>query len=36
MDADDLIQAYGLIPHPEGGHYRETYRDTPRLEREAP
>lgn len=27
MEADDLIQAYGLIPHPEGGHYRETYRD---------
>ena len=26
MDADDLVRAYGLLPHPEGGHYRETYR----------
>ena len=23
---DDLIQSLQLIPHPEGGHYRETYR----------
>lgn len=24
--ADDLIQALGLAPHPEGGHYREIFR----------
>ncbi len=26
MDADDVIARYGLKPHPEGGHYRETFR----------
>lgn len=26
MTADDLISALGLCPHPEGGHFRETYR----------
>ena len=26
MDADDVIERYGLEPHPEGGHYRETFR----------
>ncbi len=25
-DAAQLIEALALIPHPEGGHYRETYR----------
>jgi predicted cupin superfamily sugar epimerase len=25
----EVITAYGLRPHPEGGHYRETYRDAP-------
>ena len=29
MTADDLIAHYNLQPHPEGGHYRETWRDTP-------
>jgi predicted cupin superfamily sugar epimerase len=24
--AEELIGALGLVPHPEGGHYRETYR----------
>jgi predicted cupin superfamily sugar epimerase len=24
---DELIKLLGLIPHPEGGHYRETFRD---------
>jgi uncharacterized protein len=24
--AEAWIQALGLVPHPEGGHYRETYR----------
>jgi predicted cupin superfamily sugar epimerase len=26
MTADELIQALGLAPHPEGGWYRETWR----------
>ena len=26
MAADDLIEALGLAPHPEGGWYRETWR----------
>ena len=28
MNADDIIRALGLQPHPEGGHYLETFRDT--------
>ena len=27
MDAETVIATLGLQPHPEGGHYRETYRD---------
>ncbi len=27
MTADDIIRQLGLQPHPEGGHYRETFRD---------
>ncbi len=27
MNADDIIRALGLQPHPEGGNYRETFRD---------
>ena len=27
MSADDLIRVLDLKPHPEGGHYRETFRD---------
>ncbi len=26
IDARDLIQSLGLIPHPEGGYFREVYR----------
>jgi uncharacterized protein len=26
-EADRLIKLLGLEPHPEGGHYRETFRD---------
>ena len=26
-DAADIIARLGLQPHPEGGHYRETFRD---------
>lgn len=29
-DADDLIAELGLVPHPEGGHFREIYRDPDR------
>ena len=28
MDAESLISTLGLSPHPEGGHFRELYRDT--------
>ena len=28
MEADDIIELLGLTPHPEGGYYRETFRDT--------
>lgn len=26
-EAEAIIRELGLIPHPEGGHYRETFRD---------
>lgn len=29
MDADAVIALLGLEPHPEGGHYRESFRDRP-------
>jgi uncharacterized protein len=28
MTAAEIIDLLGLVPHPEGGHYRETFRDT--------
>jgi predicted cupin superfamily sugar epimerase len=28
MEADEIIRLLGLNAHPEGGHYRETFRDT--------
>lgn len=27
MSADEIIELLGLQPHPEGGHFRETFRD---------
>jgi predicted cupin superfamily sugar epimerase len=27
VTAEDIIDLLGLQPHPEGGHYRETFRD---------
>ena len=27
MTAEEVIRLLGLAPHPEGGHYRETFRD---------
>ena len=29
LKAQEVIQILDLQPHPEGGHYRETYRDVP-------
>lgn len=28
LSAADIIRMLGLKPHPEGGHFRETFRDT--------
>ncbi|WP_315723891.1 MULTISPECIES: cupin domain-containing protein [unclassified Bradyrhizobium] len=28
LSAADIIARLGLLPHPEGGHFRETFRDT--------
>lgn len=28
MKAEEIIRRFGLKPHPEGGHYRETFRDS--------
>jgi predicted cupin superfamily sugar epimerase len=30
--AAEMIRALGLKPHPEGGHYRETFRDSRQVE----
>jgi predicted cupin superfamily sugar epimerase len=27
LSAADIVTRLGLMPHPEGGHYRETFRD---------
>ena len=27
LNADEVISLLGLEPHPEGGHFRETFRD---------
>lgn len=29
LSADSVIAALGLVAHPEGGHYREIWRDAP-------
>ena len=31
MTADEIIATLGLKPHPEGGHFRETFRDPNQL-----
>lgn len=33
-DPTELIRRFGLQPHPEGGHYRETYRAAMQVRRE--
>lgn len=30
--AGEMIERLGLVPHPEGGHYRETWRGAPGIE----
>ena len=32
LEPDEIIQILGLEPHPEGGHYREMFRDTAGIE----
>lgn len=32
LTADEIIRQFSLKPHPEGGHFRETFRDGPGLE----
>ena len=32
LTADDIIRLLDLKPHPEGGHFRETFRDTRQVE----
>lgn len=31
MQADAIIQRLGLLPHPEGGHFLETFRDNEKI-----
>ncbi|HEY3599820.1 MAG TPA: cupin domain-containing protein [Paraburkholderia sp.] len=31
---NELIRRFGLLPHPEGGYYRETYRSTQTVRRD--
>jgi uncharacterized protein len=35
LSADDVIRLLGLQPHPEGGHYRETFRDSRNVDAES-
>ena len=32
LSADEIIRLLELQPHPEGGHYRETFRDSQRID----
>ena len=32
LSTHEVIRLLGLEPHPEGGHYRETFRDSPAAE----
>ena len=36
LAAADIIAALGLKPHPEGGHYREIWRDSPKKDAAPP
>lgn len=35
MKVDDIIRTLGLVPHPEGGYYREIYRSAETVGRES-
>jgi len=35
MTTEEIVKAYGLKPHPEGGFYRETYRSEEGIRKEA-
>lgn len=35
ITASELIEIYGLIPHPEGGYYKETYKSDESIPAEA-
>ncbi|MBU2915299.1 cupin domain-containing protein [Reichenbachiella agariperforans] len=35
-DLDNLIQTLALVPHPEGGYYKETYRSTDSIQLASP
>ncbi|HWF96660.1 MAG TPA: cupin domain-containing protein [Xanthobacteraceae bacterium] len=32
LTAAEIVRLLGLVPHPEGGHYRETFRDARRVD----
>jgi predicted cupin superfamily sugar epimerase len=32
LTAAEVVRRLGLVPHPEGGHFRETFRDTRQVE----
>lgn len=32
LTAAEIVRLLGLVPHPEGGHFRETFRDARRVE----
>ncbi|WP_136468940.1 cupin domain-containing protein [Flagellimonas onchidii] len=34
-EVDFLIEEFDLAPHPEGGFFKETYRSTGKIEKEA-
>jgi hypothetical protein len=32
ITANKLVAQYGLLPHPEGGYYKENYRSSERIQ----
>ena len=35
MNAEQLVQYYAMLPHPEGGFYKEVYRSEEQIEQQA-
>ncbi|MDP2599522.1 MAG: cupin domain-containing protein [Deltaproteobacteria bacterium] len=35
ITVEELVKTFGLLPHPEGGFFKETYRDARKIEKEA-